>query len=389
MMKKAFVLRKLGLMLGAFAFCVLPCFAGEKNVVYSPVVYLEKALASISQERASISIVGRGLSDSEIGRLNILAKAAQHIESAKVLLTQKGSSSGVQTGIAVPSVVHPDRVQKGNRPELQNKPATEPDTDFEKAFQSKHKVSPKSKAISYLKKYSARGGFPSLQRSRLFLLEGKEIEKQFPDRIVYVLRFMQFPVAVPVPQVLASNTILVVDKKGKVEKILDEAALQKYFVDNLKESTEDSYSKDALVAWLLMAKELAQDGMNQFRQIDRNSIRIAKSDSDRTASGVIKIVPRGGNEGEIQAVLTFDKAGRLQSAKTIKRMNAGIRPICQSRRLLDKDPVLRKMAERDLLVMGKMCKTYLFEQRKTASPALKREIDRIWEQICERESNVR
>lgn len=388
MIRKAIVLRKATLVLAAFAFCVLPCLGSDTDILNSPAFYLEKALTSIAHERASISIVGRALSDSEIVRLNNLAKATQHIESAKDLLVQKAGSTGVQTGIAVPSVVHPDGVQKGKRPSPENKPATEPDTDIEKGFQSKYKISPKGKAVSYLKKFAGSDEFPSLQRSRLFLLKGEGIEKQFPERIVYVLRFMQFPVPVLVPQGLASNTILVVDRKGAIEKILDEAALKQFFVDNLKPSADESRSKDALASWLLMVKELAQDGMYQFKQIDKNSIRIAKIDTGCTASGVIEIVPRGGNEGAIEAVLTFDKGGRIQSVVTITRMNAGIRPICQSHRLLDTDPVLRQMAERDLLVMGKMCKDYLLEQRKNVSPALKREIDRIWLKICERESNV-
>jgi hypothetical protein len=39
------------------------------------------------------------------------------------------------------------------------------------------------------------------------------------------------------------------------------------------------------------------------------------------------------------------------------------------------------MAEQDLLVMGRAAKPYLDEQRAIASPELRDEIDRVWQQI--------
>lgn len=91
--------------------------------------------------------------------------------------------------------------------------------------------------------------------------------------------------------------------------------------------------------------------------------------------------PRSGNTGEIAAALTFDPAGTLVSVSETATVKRGIRPICQATRLLDPDPVVRRMAEQDLLVMGKAAEAYLAEQRTEADPELQRAIDRIWERI--------
>jgi hypothetical protein len=55
--------------------------------------------------------------------------------------------------------------------------------------------------------------------------------------------------------------------------------------------------------------------------------------------------------------------------------------ICQATKLLDPDPIVRRMAEQDLLVIGKPATEYLDEQRARATPALREAIDRIWPRI--------
>ena len=60
-----------------------------------------------------------------------------------------------------------------------------------------------------------------------------------------------------------------------------------------------------------------------------------------------------------------------------------MRPICQATKLLDADPLVRRMAERDLLVMGSVAQDYLIQQRLKATPELQREMDQIWERIVE------
>jgi hypothetical protein len=64
-------------------------------------------------------------------------------------------------------------------------------------------------------------------------------------------------------------------------------------------------------------------------------------------------------------------------------LRAGVRPICQATKLLDSDAIVRRMAEQDLLVMGRAAKTYLDQVRATAGPKLQRAIDHIWQRILE------
>jgi ABC-2 type transport system ATP-binding protein len=52
-------------------------------------------------------------------------------------------------------------------------------------------------------------------------------------------------------------------------------------------------------------------------------------------------------------------------------------------KLLDPDPVVRAMAEQDILVMGRTAQEYLAEQRAKAPPELRQAIDRLWRRILE------
>ena len=97
--------------------------------------------------------------------------------------------------------------------------------------------------------------------------------------------------------------------------------------------------------------------------------------------GKAVVKPRSGDAGEIDARLTFDAAGKLVRVSETANLKRGIRPICQATKLLDPDPVVRRMAEQDLLVMGKAARDYLAAQRAKADPKLQRAIDRLWERI--------
>ena len=61
----------------------------------------------------------------------------------------------------------------------------------------------------------------------------------------------------------------------------------------------------------------------------------------------------------------------------------GVRPICQATKLLDRDPIVRRMAEQDILVMGRMAKPYLDLIRAKSRPKLKQAIDRVWQRIVD------
>ena len=74
-------------------------------------------------------------------------------------------------------------------------------------------------------------------------------------------------------------------------------------------------------------------------------------------------------------------AGSFVNVLEKSAIRAGVRPICQATKLLDPDPIVRRMSEQDLLVMGRAAKPYLDQIRATARPQLRQAIDRIWQRI--------
>ena len=67
----------------------------------------------------------------------------------------------------------------------------------------------------------------------------------------------------------------------------------------------------------------------------------------------------------------------------IGRLLPAIAPICEATKLLGPDPIVRRMAEQDVLVMSRAAKPYLDQVRATAEPKLQEAIDRIWQRILE------
>jgi hypothetical protein len=194
-----------------------------------------------------------------------------------------------------------------------------------------------------------------------------------PDVSCFAVMFRQYPVAIAPPEPLRSSNVLAV-KDGKVEPITDTAALEKFLKANLKPVKDEAGAKAAAVAWLRLALELQQDGFFGFSAPD------VSAEKDKTATGKVKV--EKGGMGEITAALTFED-GKLAKVEAKSSVKAGVRPICQATKLLDADPIVRKMAEKDILVMGQACKDYLDEQRAKASPELRKEIDRVWRRILD------
>jgi hypothetical protein len=89
----------------------------------------------------------------------------------------------------------------------------------------------------------------------------------------------------------------------------------------------------------------------------------------------------GGGKGDINLTMKFRKDGKVETAAETSKIRPGPRPICQATKLLDPDPIVRRMAEADLLFMGLDARDYLMEQRAQASPALREAIDRLWRRI--------
>jgi hypothetical protein len=131
---------------------------------------------------------------------------------------------------------------------------------------------------------------------------------------------------------------------------------------------------------LRLTEEFTQDGFFKF-SIPKESLTAVKPNGAWRASG--KVVVAQGGKGEITANLNFDEAGKLTKIEETNTVKPGVRPICQATNLLDPDPIVRRMAEQDILVMGRTAQEYLEEQRVKACPELKHAIDRIWQRIVD------
>ena len=223
--------------------------------------------------------------------------------------------------------------------------------------------------------------FPGAGRGQVFAITSPSLAGVFPNYAFYALRFRQYPVAIAPPEPLQSNNLFVVRPDGTVDHLANVGALEGFFKAALRPVTTDAEAKDAAKAWLRLAEEFHQDGFLQFSIPDDALNIVSLPNGNREVTGKATVTPQGGNLGEISASLTFGGNGPLLTASESASIKRGMRPICQATKLLDPDPIVRRMAEDAILVMGKAAKEYLDEQRASANPALREAIDRIWQQI--------
>lgn len=202
------------------------------------------------------------------------------------------------------------------------------------------------------------------------------VGKVLPGWTCFSVVFRQFPVAFEPPDPLKSGNVLAV-KDGKVTAISDAAALEKFVTDNLAAVKDEATAKAAATAWVRLSQVLHQDGFFKFSIPEKG----VTGDTGK-ASATAEVEKKGGDSGAIAVTLTF-KDGKLTKVEEKAEVKAGVRPRCQATRLLDADPVVREIMEKDLLVMGRRIKWYLDEQRAKASPELKKEIDRVWQRIVD------
>jgi hypothetical protein len=208
-------------------------------------------------------------------------------------------------------------------------------------------------------------------------LADASMKKAIPDRTLFSLRFRQYPVGIEPPEGFSSSNVLSVDAAGKVTLLPTNKELQAFARETLR-AREADQGKLAVKAWLLLRSELVQDGFYKF-QVLEESLNTAREGENLRAGGRL-IVMQGGN-GEIAVDLVFDAGGKLIDVREKVQIREGPRPICQASKLLDADPLVRKICEADLLIMGRAAREYLMEQRATAPPALQAEIDRVWKRI--------
>jgi len=125
-----------------------------------------------------------------------------------------------------------------------------------------------------------------------------------------------------------------------------------------------------------------QDGFYKF-DVSKEVSMSGKNGQVLSVEG--RAVVTQGGRGDIKATMTFGNGGKVDKVAEVRKVIQGPRPICQATKLLDPDPIVRRMAERDLLFMGLPARDYLMEQRATAGPELRRAIDSLWQRILEQE----
>jgi hypothetical protein len=214
------------------------------------------------------------------------------------------------------------------------------------------------------------------------LLTDEFLQRALPGQMVFSVRFRSYPVAMIPPAPLASQNLFVVGPDGKLTIISDFQDLEDFYLRAAAPATDEGAARDVALGWLRLVEEMHQDGFYQFTTIDEATMVSAEGSGLKVTA---RAVAMAGGNGEISVELTFDEAGKLVTATQTSTLMPGPRPICHATKLLDADPLVRRICEADLLIMGRAAKGYLDEQRAKAHPELQQAIDRIWERILERD----
>ncbi len=220
----------------------------------------------------------------------------------------------------------------------------------------------------------------------LSLYGTKETATILPGYSFVVMILRQYPVAYGPPDpLLGMNSIAAVGRTNTVEMITSEDALVSFFQAHQVPATTEQKMLLTVKAWLHLSQELKDDGFYTFA-VREESVVILPVDSIQ-GEGITEVT--AGGTGAIKANVWFGTPNyTIYDVVEKVELVPGIRPICQSSKLLDNDPIVRKMAEQDLLVMGTKCFDYLAAQRAKSPPALQKAIDGIRQRILEREASL-
>jgi hypothetical protein len=219
-------------------------------------------------------------------------------------------------------------------------------------------------------------------------IQSNEITQVIPGYRFFLLYLIQYPVAYgPPDDQLGMACIVAIDGDLAIESIADEYAMQEFYRAHQIEITTEAGCVLAIKAWLHLSHEYKNDGYYTFLVSD-DDITVSHVYGDVVewlVDGISRVT--AGGEGAVTAQMAIDFEGLLLYVNEEFELLPGIRPICQSTKLLDPDPIVRKMAEQDLLAMGYKAKEYMFTQRAKASPELQKAMDALWERIVELEIN--
>jgi hypothetical protein len=232
-----------------------------------------------------------------------------------------------------------------------------------------------------------KAGKESASRLPVTPIAGPALEGLLPDKLFFAAVARQYPVAMNPPAPFAVHNVLVYEKNGSVKHFPTPEELKSYFQRAAGTIQAQGEARRIVSAWLRLTQTFSEDGFFRFTIPDDQIKSSWQEAGALVVTGKALVVPKGGDSGEIVATLTFagprNGPRRLISITEKRDVKAGVRPICQATKLLDKDPIVRRMAEQDLLVMGRTAWPYVSEQREKASPELRREIDRVWKRILE------
>ena len=178
----------------------------------------------------------------------------------------------------------------------------------------------------------------------------------------------------PTQDLKCSNVFFV--KDGGVDFASNIEDLKVFFATQLGPAPAQDVANDAAATWLRLSEELKQD---LFYTFSAPEISYVSRDDVTVLRGRAAVV--AGGDGNIDILMTLGTAGSFVSIYEKSALRPSVRPICQATKLLDRDPIVRRMAEQDLLVMGRAAKPYLDQVRRGARPKLQQAIDRIWQRI--------
>jgi hypothetical protein len=203
------------------------------------------------------------------------------------------------------------------------------------------------------------------------------VGRTFPNFSFFGVIFRQHPIAVQCPQkqdLKCSNLFFV--KGGRLDFVATIPDLRFFFIAEMGPAPDEKAAIDAASTWLRFSEELKQD---LFYTFSAPEISYMPREDIVRVRGQAAVV--AGGEGHIEMLITLGAAGSLVNIYEKSALRPGVRPICQATKLLDRDPIVRRMAEQDVLVMGRAAKPYLDQVRVTARPKLQQAIDRIWQRI--------
>lgn len=167
---------------------------------------------------------------------------------------------------------------------------------------------------------------PALPYGQVQFISSPELEKLFPDWMVYVVRFPRTHVSLKLPENLSNNNVFIVKKTGRMALIASTDELQCFFTQTQSAST-DIQARSLVYIWLQLVTELIQDGQYRFT-IQDDTVSVSNRDADVVASGKA-VVDATTGKGDVFVTLVFDSTGKLKGVEEKNTVRPGISPATQ------------------------------------------------------------